>query len=455
MKRFFLALALVGIVPVCFGASVDYTSYFHNTHTYTNATVVGTNSASRGVFTNGVSAGASTFTGAVTAHQVILTNGTTSIPHVSIGTRGAGFIPGSDGRDIYFVRGADGAAGTSRVKFGNAVMVVNNSIGIGVLESPNVWLRSAAADTLTIYNGTNSQRVDIHGTYTDASNYRRGYITDSTAGVFTIGSEGLGSGATGNTIQFNVDGNQEINIDSSGNLLWNTDGGGTIGGASANRPSSINSSGTITAGSTLTAGAGNAITWTGRSRMASPSSGIITLYNSGQSNFDRLQGGGITTNFAAITFMTNAPGLPYIVVTDATGANLRKIVNAGENGGRTNVLTDATATSVLWIAVANTNAVSGDLSYEIFATDGTDTQVIKGRTQFGAAAKTTTVTCNVSDVQITPLCTAGTLSATVAANVATNNVLAISFNADTSLTTTNLTARWRIETPSIYDVNPL
>jgi phage baseplate assembly protein gpV len=55
-------------------------------------------------------------------------------------------------------------------------------------------------NTLAQRNGTNAQRSEIYGTYTDASNYRRLYSTMTTAGAATIGVEGLGTGATGNTL---------------------------------------------------------------------------------------------------------------------------------------------------------------------------------------------------------------------------------------------------------------
>ena len=57
-----------------------------------------------------------------------------------------------------------------------------------------------AANTLAQRNSTNAQRFNLYGTYTDASNYRRLYLTQTTAGAATIGVEGLGTGASGNTL---------------------------------------------------------------------------------------------------------------------------------------------------------------------------------------------------------------------------------------------------------------
>ncbi len=57
-----------------------------------------------------------------------------------------------------------------------------------------------AADTLALRRSTNANRLNIYGTYTDASNYRRLYLSSTTAGAFTLGIEGAGTGASGNTL---------------------------------------------------------------------------------------------------------------------------------------------------------------------------------------------------------------------------------------------------------------
>lgn len=123
--------------------------------------------------------------------------------------------------------------------------------------------------------------------------------------------------------------------------------------------------------------------------------------------------------------------------------------------GYTNVLTSGAASSLFYAAVANTNSLGGKILYTLHATDGTDTQEITGECKFGAVAKATAVTAQVSDSQTTAAVSAGTLTATVAANVATNNVFALQITPTTSLTTTNLTVKWRLETPGTWTVNPL
>jgi len=55
-------------------------------------------------------------------------------------------------------------------------------------------------NSLEIRRGANAQRLNIYGTFTDASNYRRAFISSTVGGAFTLGVEGLGTGASGNTL---------------------------------------------------------------------------------------------------------------------------------------------------------------------------------------------------------------------------------------------------------------
>lgn len=125
-------------------------------------------------------------------------------------------------------------------------------------------------------------------------------------------------------------------------------------------------------------------------------------------------------------------------------------------GGRTRVLTNSALSDFLWIAVANTNAVGGKVTWTLTSTDGTDTQQITGETKFGAVAKATTVTATLADVQCAAaIAGGGTLTAVIASNVTTNNVLALGVTPTSSLTTTNILFKWRLETPSTFTVNAL
>lgn len=71
--------------------------------------------------------------------------------------------------------------------------------------SDRVYLITDGANTLGLRNSTNANRLNLYGTYTDSSNYRRLYISSTTAGTFTLGVEGLGTGASGNTLNIASD----------------------------------------------------------------------------------------------------------------------------------------------------------------------------------------------------------------------------------------------------------
>lgn len=78
--------------------------------------------------------------------------------------------------------GINGAIG-----FGNGTY--GNSTGAG-----GPFLNRDAADTFAQRRGTNAQTYRLYNTYTDASNYERGFLQWN-SGVFEIGTEGAGTGS--------------------------------------------------------------------------------------------------------------------------------------------------------------------------------------------------------------------------------------------------------------------
>lgn len=95
-------------------------------------------------------------------------------------------------------------------------------------------VREAAA-ILALRNSTNAQTWNVYGTYTDASNYRRLRSTMTTGGAATIAAEGLGTGATGNTLAFSQNGaavlslgdatssfNGALQINGASSLIWSS-----------------------------------------------------------------------------------------------------------------------------------------------------------------------------------------------------------------------------------------
>jgi len=94
------------------------------------------------------------------------------------------------------------SAGTSYFEVNTSGLRVagSRSIGLGgTIASPEVLLFSGS-NVLEQRNGVSAQAWRLYGTYTDASNYRRLYISSTTAGAFTLGVEGAGTGASGNTL---------------------------------------------------------------------------------------------------------------------------------------------------------------------------------------------------------------------------------------------------------------
>ena len=61
--------------------------------------------------------------------------------------------------------------------------------------SPDIFLRRDAANTLAQRNGVNAQAFNLYNTYTDASNYERGFMKFA-SNFLQIGTEKLGTGAT-------------------------------------------------------------------------------------------------------------------------------------------------------------------------------------------------------------------------------------------------------------------
>ena len=78
---------------------------------------------------------------------------------------------------------------------------------------------------LAVRRGTNAESLRVYGTYTDPSNYRRLAMTSTTAGVFAIRPEGLGTGASGNVLH--ISGLPTSNPGAG--ILWNNSGTVAIG----------------------------------------------------------------------------------------------------------------------------------------------------------------------------------------------------------------------------------
>ena len=103
-------------------------------------------------------------------------------------------------------------------------------------------------------------------------------------------------------------------------------------------------------------------------------------------------------------------------------------------------LVDSSATQVFIVDVPSEGGSGGILIYTIYATDGTDMQILRGSVPWGAVNKAGTITPVLGtpvEVDCTPT---GTLTVTVTAVDAGSNALSFKLNAVSSLTTTEFVA---------------
>jgi hypothetical protein len=226
-----------------------------------------------------------------------------------------------------------------------------------------------AANTLAQRNSTNAQAFRVYNTYTDASNYERGFFDwSTTANTLTIGTAAAGTGTgrqvaiqSASSINFQVSGANTIwSMSTSGHLLAATDNTYDIGAAAATRPRSI-----FAATSFISPllrvdfinNSTNTVTY-----FQFPSSGETTQFVPG-GTAPRLQFGGTTNSFGAIArdgagiSIVGAAGgsTAHIKVPGVTVANLPAAATAG--AGARSFVTDALA-PVFGSAVAGSGAVN-------------------------------------------------------------------------------------------------
>ena len=79
----------------------------------------------------------------------------------------------------------------------------------------DVILERDAANALALRNSTNGQTFRVYNSFTDASNYERGYMRWDTTS-FEIGTEGAGTGNNARIVELQVGGTTMMEINSSG-----------------------------------------------------------------------------------------------------------------------------------------------------------------------------------------------------------------------------------------------
>ena len=125
---------------------------------------------------------------------------------------------------------------------------------------------------------------------------------------------------------------------------------------------------------------------------------------------------------------------------DASGFNLsgRIFASAGPV-----TLTKSSATSIVDIAVPSNTVVAGELFYSIYATDGTEYQVLAGHIPFTAVNKAGALTSNLGTAVENTAVSAGTLTNTVT-NVTGTNKITLKLNAVPSITPTTHQAQYTL-----------
>jgi hypothetical protein len=242
----------------------------------------------------------------------------------------------------YFPAAADIRAtvsGTDRFRIANTGPIIHAtsalSWGSSTVTSADLLLSRDAAATLALRNGTNGQTFRIYNTFTDASNYERLMLNAPTGNSAQILSEAAGTG-TARALRLGTSGNASLifrtngadvwTINGSGHLLASTDNSFDIGASGATRPRNVYIGTDLTVGGSylgsagVQAGGATTFVWAGRSRLASPSSGVVTLFNNGSTDFDRLQFGGTTSAFPALK--RSGTGISVRLADDTADAGL-------------------------------------------------------------------------------------------------------------------------------------
>jgi hypothetical protein len=170
--------------------------------------------------------------------------------------------------------GGSGLTWTARTRTGGGVGVnFSGVVGVGTslqfgtgtgTGNGDIILSREAANILAQSNGLNAQTFRIYGTYTDASNYERGFVRWSAAGGnFEIGTEGAGTGS-----------GRHMTLRAGANTFTFFNNG------EFSSPTSIRI--------------------TSRMVINSSASGVVAIRNDAGNDFNRLQFGGTDANFPAL-----------------------------------------------------------------------------------------------------------------------------------------------------------
>jgi hypothetical protein len=131
------------------------------------------------------------------AGSVIVPLGSAAAPTLGFGTTGI-YSRANNVRINFTISGTD-----TGVELGGGVLALASTSQIswasGTLPSSSLELTILrdAANTLALRNGTNAQTFNVYGTFTDASNYERGFVRWN-SNIFQVGHAAAGTGTTRN-----------------------------------------------------------------------------------------------------------------------------------------------------------------------------------------------------------------------------------------------------------------
>lgn len=219
----------------------------------------------------------------------------------------------------YFTGGGNVGIGTTNPTENTLQLLDSGTFGWSDLS-----LSRDAANTLAQRKGTNGQAFNLYGTYTNAANYQRLYISaggGSSAEILqTQGGTGVARflriGTTGSSgLIFHTGGADRWVVDANGHFIANADNIYDIGASGATRPR------TIYAGTNVVAGASGAFGFSTRGFIEAPADGLVRLSNDAGTGFTRLILG--TNDASGISIVKSATEFRFRVGDDTNWAALQ------------------------------------------------------------------------------------------------------------------------------------
>ena len=170
--------------------------------------------------------------------------------------------------------------------------------------NPDVALFRDAAGILAQRNTTNTQAFRVYNTYTDASNYERVSIGQS-AGAFRILAENLGSGTTARQLQIGTNTFASLSFLTDATVKWQISAAGHFIAATHNTYD-IGASGGVSCPRNIHVAGGiypsGVIQWASSTTLLPvDGDGTLRISNLAGTDFARLQLGGVTNSFPAIS----------------------------------------------------------------------------------------------------------------------------------------------------------